>query len=421
MRTTELIRLTARLACLTSLLTLGGCAPAMLKAPPSVRSEVADASPETIRTLGADQQFSELPVASVARRVRELRAAEPFTLLALSGGGADGAFGAGALVGLARSGTRPRFSVVTGVSAGALIAPYAFLGAEWDEQLTDAYTGGRAEHLLQPRGLGVIFGSSAYSGSPLENLVDHYLTDALMNALAREAASGRLLLAATTNVDTGETVIWDLGSIAMHGGVRAKELFREVLVASASVPGMFPPVIIRVREHGATYEEAHVDGTATVPFLVPSAFAQLPADQRHSTSPTAVYVIVDGRLSEEPLAVRLRFRSIVYRSISTGLTHMVRTNLELTATTTQLSGGGFEYSAIPVAFPNVAPFDFRASTMRPLFDYGYECARAGRLWISTAPATETALGNDQQRGGAMSSHQVQCPADDDFIGRFAVR
>jgi predicted acylesterase/phospholipase RssA len=420
MRATELIRLTALLTCLTSLLTLGGCAPVMLKAPP-MRGQAADASPETIRTLGADQQFSELSVASVAQRARELHAAEPFTILALSGGGADGAFGAGALVGLARSGMRPRFSVVTGVSAGALIAPYAFLGAEWDEQLTDAYTGGRAEHLLQPLGLGVIFGSSAYRGSPLEDLVDHYLTDPLMQAIAREAASGRLLLAATTNVDTGETVIWDLGSIAMHGGVRAKELFRDVLVASASVPGIFPPVIIRVQEHGTTYEEAHVDGTATVPFLVPSAFAHPPADQSHSTSPTAVYVIVDGRLSEEPLSVRLRFRSIVSRSISTGLTHMLRTTLELTATTTQLSGGGFEYSAIPVAYPNLAPFDFRASTMRPLFDYGYECARAGRLWITTQPATQPAISNDQNRAGEASSHNVQCPADDDFIGRFAVR
>src|SRR5277367_5206322 len=133
--------------------------------------------PETIRTLGADQQFKELPIASVAQRAHQLRAEEPFRILALSGGGSDGAFGAGALVGLSRSGERSQFSVVTGVSAGALIAPYAFLGATWDEQLIDAYTSGRAEHLLQSRGLGVIFGSSAYRGSPLEQLVDHYLSD----------------------------------------------------------------------------------------------------------------------------------------------------------------------------------------------------------------------------------------------------
>ena len=366
------------------LLALSGCAPALVTVHhrQPARHDPGE-SPETIRTLGADQQFAELPIANVALRVRERRAAQPFSILALSGGGADGAFGAGALAGLAQSGTRPEFSIVTGVSAGALIAPYAFLGAEWDRQLTDAYTSGRAEHLLQPRGLGVIFGSSAYRGSPLEQLVAYYLTDALIHAVAREAASGRLLLVATTNVDTGESVIWDLGSIAMNGGSRAKALFRDVLVASASVPGMFPPVIVHIREHGVLFDEAHVDGTATAPFLLPPALAQRPRGEDGSPRPAAVYVIVDGRLTEEPTAVELRFRSILSRSISVGLTHMMRTTLQLTATSAEIDGAHLEYSAIPVAYPNLAPFDFRASTMRSLFQYGYDCAQTGHLWISS--------------------------------------
>jgi len=111
---------------------------------------------------------------------------------------------------------RPQFSVVTGVSAGALIAPYAFLGPDWDDQLAEVYTSGRAEHLLQSRGLGVLFGSSVYSGTPLKQLVDRYATDALIEAVAREASTGRLLLVATTDVSTGETVILDLGSIAIE-------------------------------------------------------------------------------------------------------------------------------------------------------------------------------------------------------------
>ena len=142
--------------CLTSLLALDACAPAVLRAPMTNRAEDSSQAPETIRTLRADQQFAELPIASVAQRARGMRPEQPFNILALSGGGADGAFGAGALIGLAQAGTRPAFSVVTGVSAGALIAPYAFLGPEWDHQLADAYTSGRAEHLLQPRGLGVV-------------------------------------------------------------------------------------------------------------------------------------------------------------------------------------------------------------------------------------------------------------------------
>jgi predicted acylesterase/phospholipase RssA len=417
MRAGELTWLPAFLLCLAGLLILGGCAPAAIRATSAARVQAADGSPDTIRTLGADGQFVEMPITNVARRAHELRAGEPFRILALSGGGADGAFGAGALVGLAQSGQRPQFAVVTGVSAGALIAPYAFLGPEWDQQLTDAYTGGRAEHLLQPRSLGVLFGSSAYSGSPLEHLVDQYLTDELMQAVASEAATGRLLLVATTNIDTAETVIWDLGSIAMNGGSRAKALFRDVLVASASVPGMFPPVIVHIQEHGALIDEAHVDGTATVPFIVPAALTRKPEGQGPSPASPAVYVIVDGRLSEEPQSVQHRFKAILSRSISTGLTHMMRTTLELTATSAELQGAHLEYSAIPVAYPNVAPFDFRASTMRSLFQYGHDCAQTGRLWISS----QRMAGGDGSRDDGGTIQSVQCPADDELVGRFAVR
>jgi predicted acylesterase/phospholipase RssA len=417
MRATDVTRLAALLMCMTSLLTLGGCAPAIIRASSATHAVESGGSPETIRTLGADQQFVELPIASVARRAHQLRQEEPFRILALSGGGADGAFGAGALVGLARSGTLPEFSVVTGVSAGALIAPYAFLGPEWDRQLTDAYTSGRAEHLLQPRQFGVLFGSSAYRGSPLEHMVEHYLTDGLLQAVAREAAAGRLLLVATTNVDTGEIVMWDLGSIAMNGGDRAKALFRDILVASASVPGLFPPVILRVHEHGALLVEAHVDGTATAPFLVPAGLTHGTGEHDPVPHPTAVYVIVDGRLSEEPLSVPLSFRSILSRSISVGLTHMMRTTLELTATSAELEGAHFEYSAIPVAYPNLAPFDFRAATMRSLFQYGFDCAQTGHLWISSPQvASENAA-----RGDDGSNQRFRCPADDGLMGRVAVR
>jgi predicted acylesterase/phospholipase RssA len=417
MRAIQVSRPAVLLLCLTSLLTLAGCASAIIRAPSPMHAGESGGSPDTVRTLGADQQFVELPVASVAQRARRLRQEEPFRILALSGGGADGAFGAGALVGLAQSGTLPQFSVVTGVSAGALIAPYAFLGPEWDRQLTDAYTSGQAEHLLQPRQFGVLFGSSAYRGSPLERLVEHYLTDALLQAVAREAASGRLLLVATTNVDTGEIVVWDLGSIAMNGGDRARALFRDVLVASASVPGLFPPVIIRIQEHGAQLVEAHVDGTATAPFLVPAGLTHGRGEQGPVPRSTAVYVIVDGRLSEEPLLVQLRFRSILSRSISVGLTHMMRTTLELTATSAELEGAHFEYSAIPVAYPNLASLDFRATTMRSLFQYGFDCAQTGHLWISS-PQVASA---DADRGEDGSTQRFRCPADDGLIGRLAVR
>ena len=403
------------LMCVLSLCGLQGCTPIVMRKP-SPSLEAAADSPGGIRVMGADHRFADVSIRSVARRAQDLRGGEPVTILALSGGGADGAFGAGALVGLTQAGVRPQFSVVTGVSAGAFLAAYAFLGPEWDQQLIDAYTSGHAEHLLQPRGLGMIFDSSVYRGKPLEQLVEHYLSDVLIQAVAHEAASGRLLLVATTNVDTGETVVWDLGSIAMNGGPNAKALFRDVLVASASVPGMFPPVIIRVQEEQGEYSEAHVDGTTTVPFLVPSALLHAAGQVADRLRPE-VYVIVDGRLGQEPTSVQLRFRTIVSRSISAGLTHMTRTTLELTATTAQLQGASLQYSAIPTAYPNLAPFDFRTSTMRSLYQYGYECAHTGQLWV----ASPGAVTDRPHHGESVSGQRVGCPADDDYIARFAVR
>jgi predicted acylesterase/phospholipase RssA len=359
--------------------------------------------PSTIRTLGADGIFSDVSARSVARGVQARRGSDAVTILAMSGGGADGAFGAGALAGLTRAGSRPSFDVVSGVSAGALIAPYAFLGTEWDAKLVEIYTTGQAEHLLQSRGLGALFGSSLYRGTPLHELVDRYATDAVIQAVAREAAAGRLLLIVTTDVETGEAVVWDLGSIAMNGGQDARTLFRDILVASASVPGMFPPVVIRVKEQQTVFEEAHVDGTVSMPFFVPSGFNDGPGGPK-------VYVIVDGRLSEPAAAVPLRAGLIVSRSVATGVNHMTRTMLELTASNASQQGSRLQYSAIPARYPTAATFDFRAGTMRSLFSYGYECARAGRLWISSQGVDRQA---DPELGSA--PQRIPCPVDDQFL------
>jgi predicted acylesterase/phospholipase RssA len=304
------------------------------------------------------------------------------------------------------------------VSAGALIAPYAFLGSNWDEQLIEVYTSGRAEHLLQSRGLGALFGSSQYRGEPLKALVDRYATIELIQAVAHEASSGRLLLVATTDVSTGEPVVWDLGSIAMNGGPGARALFRDVLVASASVPGLFPPVVIRVQQEQALFEEVHVDGTTTVPFFVPLAFVEPPPDAGDRVHDTAVYIIVDGRLSEQPASIRLRTRSILSRSVSAGLNHMFRTTLELTAADAEREGAQLQFAAIPVAYPQLDPFDFRTSTMRSLFQYGYTCAQAGRLWISISTR---GVGSDAASRTAVAGQSTPCPVDDESIGRFAVR
>jgi predicted acylesterase/phospholipase RssA len=406
------------LLCLVCLLALQGCAGLAVSTSrsPVDRQPPAD-RPMTIRTLGPDHRFSQLSSATVAERLRALHAGERLNILALSGGGSAGAFGAGAVTGLTRSGARPDFAVVTGVSAGALVAPYAFLGPSWDARLLDAFTGGAGDHLLQSRGLGVVFGSSVYRGAPLEHLVDSYLSDAMIQAVAQETDMGRLLLVATTDVATGEPVVWDLGSIARNGGPSARTLFRDVLVASASVPGMFPPVIIRVKEDGAPHDEAHVDGAATLPFFVPPAFVQTPAGTLDRAHRTAVYVIIDGPLSEGARSTRLTARAILSRSIHAGLDHLLLTTLELTAAVAQLQGATLQYSALPSAYPHLDPFDFRADAMRPLLRYADECAQAGRLW--------TAFRHTDDDGWTVRSmpetQKVPCPADDAFIRYFASR
>jgi predicted acylesterase/phospholipase RssA len=373
--------------------------------------------PMTIRTLGTDQRFAEVSSVAVADRLRTLHAGEPINILALSGGGSGGAFGAGAVAGLTRSGARPDFAVVTGVSAGALVAPYAFLGPAWDARLLDAFTGGAGDHLLQSRGLGIVFGSSLYRGAPLKHLIESYLSDAMIQAVAREADQGRLLLVATTDVATGKPVVWDLGSIARNGGSSARTLFRDVLVASASVPGMFPPVIIRVQETGAPHDEVHVDGAATMPFFVPPAFLQTPAAALDGTHRPAVYVIIDGPLSEGVQATRLTARAILSRSIQAGLDRLLLTTLELTAATAQLQGATLQYSALPSAYPHLDPFDFRADATLPLFRYANECARAGRLWTAFRRADDDGL----TTGRVSETQNIPCPADDAFIRYFASR
>jgi predicted acylesterase/phospholipase RssA len=400
------------------LLALQGCAGlAVAESSAVVDWQPPVTVPMTIRTLDADSRFSQVSSIVAAERLRALHPGEPLNILALSGGGAYGAFGAGAVAGLTRAGTRPDFTVVTGVSVGALIAPYAFLGPQWDADLLEVFASGPGEDLLESRGLGVIFGSSLYRGKPLQQLVDAHLSEAMIQAIAREAEKGRLLLVATTDVVTGMPVVWDLGAIARNGGPNARALLRDILVASASVPGMLPPVMIRVNKDGVPHDEAHVDGSATIPFFVPPAFVQTPPEARDGTNHTAVYVIIDGPLGDAPKATRLTALAIFSRSVHAGLNHMLLTTLELTAATAQLRGATLQYSAMPVTHPRGGPYEFRADTMRPLSRYAYECAQAGRLW--------TPFGRTDDSGGTArnitETPEVPCPADDAFIKYFASR
>jgi hypothetical protein len=381
-----------RSLCLGALVTVAGCA-AMHReqAPEMALATTTPVGFQTVvryangyasgdpRTIGP--RFSE-----ALQRRRAVSTDGALNILALSGGGAGGAFGAGALVGLSRRGDRPQFDIVTGVSAGALIAPFAFLGPAWDEQLTDAFSGARTEHLMDSRGIHILFQPGVYDSGPLVQLVDHFVTDELIQAVAQQSAEGRLLLVATTDLDKEETVIWDMGRIAAHGGEAARTLFRNVLVASASIPGVFAPTVIAVEKAGVRYDEMHVDGDVTVPFFVAPALAYIRPADASALSGAHIYVLVNGQLGGAPSTTPVDTISIISRSYAATLTHLARTNIVLTSDFANSYDMNFRFSSIPIDYPFQGPLDFAPSSMRALFNYGVDCGQEGRLWTTVEQA-----------------------------------
>jgi hypothetical protein len=313
-------------------------------------------------------------------RIRTAAGDQPLNILALSGGGAGGAFGAGALVGWSRSGQRPVFNLVTGVSVGALIAPLAFLGRDWDAVLTKALAGESSEHLLQRNLLRALFSTSVYRGQPLVDLVDQFVTDEMVAAVAREYAAGRMLFIETTDLDKGEPVIWNMGEIAAHGGKEARLLFRNVLVASASIPVVFPPVMIEVHEGDHDYEEMHVDGATTVPLFVAPEVAALVTQGAPQLGAVNVYVLVNGQLGHFPSTTKRTTSAILSVAFNTNLTHNIRAALGLAYNFSKRYGMEFQLTEIPNSYAFEGPLDFDPKHMRALFDFAAHCAESGQLW-----------------------------------------
>jgi predicted acylesterase/phospholipase RssA len=280
--------------------------------------------------------------------------------------------------------------------------------------MTGIFTTGETDGLLQSRGLGAVFGSSVFSGEPLRRLIERYADDAMIVAIAAEAAKGRLLLVATTDFDSGEPVIWDLGSIALHGAESAKPLIQTLLLASASVPGMLPPVIVRFRSQGKMRTETHVDGGVTLPFFLAPAPEDLPQVAAGGTQSTLVRVIIDGPLRNLPRRTHANAFSIFSRSLSAGLSHVTRTQLESTVDALRQRGISLEYAAIPAAYPLRGAFDFGPDAQRALFEFAAGCAAAERLWIRAQPGSSEGV-SERPPG----SEGPTCPADDFFMERLA--
>lgn len=302
------------------------------------------------------------------------------SILALSGGGANGAYGAGLVVGWTQRGDRPEFDIVTGVSTGALAAPYAFLGPDWDDELAAAYSEGKTEGLLSWRSFAAFLSPGLFSPRTLEALVEEHVTPALLAEIARENREGRRLFVATTNLDSGETVIWDMGLMAEAGDENALRLFRQVLLASASIPGVFPPVLIAgVTEGGTVRQEMHVDGGVNTPFLgVPEGMI-LSAETLPGWRGSELFIIVNGKLAQESRETRGSLPAVLARSYNSMSRASLRTSLAAQGAFARRNGMRVSVAAIP---PEVeaSALDFDQNAMMTLFEEGRRRAASGAAW-----------------------------------------
>ncbi len=308
----------------------------------------------------------------------------PAYFLAISGGGENGAFGAGLLVGWTKAGTRPVFKGVTGVSTGALTAPFAFLGSSYDDKLKEVYTTLAAKDVLHPRGyLAALFDDAMADNSPLRKTIARYFDQAMLDAIAAEHEKGRILAIGTTNLDARRPVIWDIGAIAASRHPRALEIVHDVLVASAAIPGAFPPVMIDVALDGKPYQEMHVDGGASAQvFLYPP---QLDIARSGIERDRKLYVIRNARLDPEWAQVERQVMSIAGRAISSLIQTQGVGDLYQIYLTTQRDGFDYNLAYIPKTFTRTLKEPFETAYMAELFQLGYDRAAAGYKWDKAPP------------------------------------
>lgn len=397
-----------RQACLIMALSLAACSGAARREHPLYWYDVGTpvGFHEVVRIVAEDRAAFEKDTARFLALIRAASGGGTVNVLALSGGGAGAAFGAGALTGLSQAATRPDFHVVTGVSAGALTAPFAFLGPAWDGQLTESFSGQRSAKLLRFSLTGALFGASIFRGKPLADLVNHYATEEMLRAVAREAAKGRLLLIATTDLDSERTVIWDMGAIAMHGGPAGLKLFREVLIASASIPGLFPPVMIPVESLGTVLEEMHVDGSTTASMFIAPEIASILPDQLRGLRGANVYVMANEQNSATTITTRVRTPAILKRGVQAALHSSTRGAVLAAYAIATRNDMHFSVTAIPDDYPFNGLLDLKRERMHALFNFGADCAMRGELW--TTP--EGLLLRSHQASLTLPGSTPRCPA-----------
>lgn len=320
----------------------------------------------------------------------------PIQYLALSGGGMNGAFGAGFLCGWTTQGSRPTFDFVTGISAGALLAPFAFVGTNQDAALREIYAQLQPKDLFQRKGLWrILRDDSAFDTAPLRKLLEKHLTPEVLAAIAREHALGRRLWIGTANLDAKRPVIWDMGVIAASARPDAKDLFIRVMMASAAVPGAFPPVYFQVDAAGEAYDEMHVDGG-----IGRQAFAYGPVlhldeirrqlDEQHRERPAELFIIRNGDLGTHYDPVKPKALPIVMTSLRALTHHQAEGDFYRMFVYAGRDKCRYNLTGIPAAFTRQSKVEFDPTEMKRLFVLGEQMGRTGNAWIHT-PWEELAL------------------------------
>jgi hypothetical protein len=387
--------LLCRLAAAALLVAAPGCStPHRLPAVPAAHTAEADPGIAGARFLvGRDVEPLAAEAQAAQRREQAWLASQghegplpPAYYLAISGGGDEGAFGAGLLTGWTVAGTRPQFKVVTGISTGALSAPFAFLGSDYDPMLEKVYTTVSQRDIFRTRGaVRGFLGDAMADSAPLKRMVASYVDRKLLDAIAAEYAKGRLLLVGTADLDALEPVVWNMTAIAASPDPRAAQLFRDVLVASASIPGLFPPVMIDVTLDGVRHQEMHVDGGAIAqvflyPPSLPSALGEPIAPRRRT-----LYLIRNSQLHPAWANVQRRTLPIASRAVDALIRTQGVGDLYRIFVTSRRDGLDYNLAFIPPSFTTVARAPFDTAYMRQLYALGRDMAVKGYDWRKAPP------------------------------------
>ena len=357
--------------------------------------------PDGVRAWG--DAFSPAFQQGVVDSVRQARAAygdrPPIDVLALSGGGSNGAYGAGLLCGWTDHGDRPTFRLVTGVSAGAILAPFAFLGPSYDKRLRELATTVSDDKVFESKGLLTAFTSDSLTDTkPLADFLGGFYDMRLLRAVAAEHAKGRRLLVLTTDLDAQRPVLWDLGAIATVNTPEALTLFRRAILASAAIPVLFEPVYIPVTVDGKGYDEMHVDGSTTAQVTLfgdainvteLAAANKLPVADRRPD----LYVIRNAKLGPEAGKVDPKVADIAGRAVATLTKSEAAGDLFRIAEVAKRNGFAFHLASVPQDTRLPAAQGFNHDVIVTLFDHGYRQARDGYRWAGEPPMAAEAVNN----------------------------